>query len=244
MNAETREQEIEARFAATSIGFDAQRLCEICADISLMTGAGVMMMSGEIQRGSLCTTNEVSALIEELQFSLGEGPCLDAFHQDRPVLEPDLAHPERIRWVAFTEEALAAGVRAIFGFPIRVGSVKLGALNLYRDAPGALLPSQHADCVTLADCVARCVIAMQAQASPGQLAQEFEAGSELELDVHQASGMVAAQLNIGVGDALARMRAHAFGHDQSLRSVARAVVRRELRFDDLTGPVLTTTNES
>ena len=92
-----------------------------------MSGAGIMMMSGDIQRGSLCTTNTVSASVEELQFSLGQGPCLDAFRHDQPVFEPDLADPESIRWVAFSEEAPAAGVRAaIFGFPIHVGSVKLG----------------------------------------------------------------------------------------------------------------------
>ncbi len=199
-----------------------------------MSGAGIMMMSGDIQRGSLCTTNKVSALIEELQFSLSEGPCLDAFHEARPVLEPDLINPHDVRWMAFSEAAVEAGVRAIFGFPISVGPVKLGALNLYRDQPGGLTTEQHGDCLILADTVARSVIMMQAHATPGQLAQEFEAGADFELLVHQASGMVAAQLGVSVGQALIRMQAHGFGNDQSLRSVARAVVARELRFD---GPV-------
>jgi len=208
-----------------------------------MSGAGIMMMSGDVQRGSLCTTNTVSALIEELQFSLGEGPCLDAFHHEEPVLEPDLANPDERRWMAFTGPALDAGVRAIFGFPISIGTVKLGALNLYRDAPGALTQQQHSDCLMLADIVCRSVIMMQAHATPGQLAQEFEAGADFELLVHQASGMVAAQLGASVGQALIRMQAHAFGNDTTLRSVARAVVGRNLRFDGPAGPVLISQSE-
>jgi hypothetical protein len=53
------------------------------------------------------------------------------------VAEPDLADPVTRRWLAFTPPALQAGARAVFGFPLRVGTVRLGALNLYRDCPGA-----------------------------------------------------------------------------------------------------------
>lgn len=235
---DARVSEIQGRFTSGANGLDSQRLCDVCAEVAQMSGAGIMMMSGDVQRGSLCTTNKVSARIEELQFSLSEGPCLDAFHDQRPVLEPDLANPQEVRWMAFSGAALDAGVRAIFGFPISVGPVKLGALNLYRDEPGGLTSKQHGDCAILADTVARSVIMMQAHATPGQLAQEFEAGADFELVVHQASGMVAAQLGISVGLALIQMQAHAFGNEQSLRSVARAVVGRELRFDGPADPVL------
>src|SRR5947209_3102202 len=92
-----------------------RKLCEVCSAVTEVTGAGIMLMSGEAARGSLCTTNEVSALIEDLQFALGEGPCVDAYHRGHPVLEPDLAHPDEPRWPAFTAPAVDAGVRAIFG---------------------------------------------------------------------------------------------------------------------------------
>jgi GAF domain-containing protein len=209
-----------------------RRLCEVCAEVTAMTGAGIMLMSGDVPRGSVCTTNAVSALIEQLQYALGEGPCLDAYHQDRPVLEPDLAHPGTTRWVAFTGPAVEAGVRAVFGFPLRVGAARLGALNLYRDRPGRLSDDQHADALVLADVVAQAVLMLQANAPPGKLAEELEAGADLRYVVHQASGMVAAQLEVSVGQALIRLRAHAFGNDRPLPDVADAVVGRALRFDD------------
>ncbi len=196
-----------------------------------MSGAGIMLMSDEVALGSVCTTNEVSALIEDLQFSLGEGPCVDAYRQGRPVLEPDLADPETPRWLAFSPPALAANARAVFGFPLQVGAVRLGALNLYRDRPGPLGDGQHADALVMADVAAQVVLAMQANAPLDAVAEELEARANFHLVEHQASGMVAAQLGVSVGEALVRLRAHAFSHDLPLEEVAEAVVDRRLRFD-------------
>ena len=138
---------------------ETRRVCEISAEVTGMNGAGVMLMSGDVPRGSMCTSNAVSALIEQLQYSLGQGPCIDAYSEDRPVLEPDLARPARPRWLPFAQPVLDAGVRAVFGFPLRVGAVRLGALNLYRD--------QHADALVLADVAAELILMLQAYAPPG-----------------------------------------------------------------------------
>jgi transcriptional regulator with GAF, ATPase, and Fis domain len=190
-----------------------------------------MLMSDDIPMGSVCTSNDVSTLIEELQFTLGEGPCVDAYNERRVVLEPDLADPDTARWLAFTPPALGAGVRAVFGFPLQVGGARLGALNLYRDRPGALSDDQHADALVLADLAARMVLAAQAEAPMDAVGEELEAGSNFHLVEHQASGMVAAQIGISVAEALSRLRAHAFSHDLSVTEVAEAVVDRRLRFD-------------
>lgn len=223
---------LERLAAANAPGGEAKRLCEVCADFTDMTGAGIMLMAGDVPQGSVCTTNEVSALVEQLQYELGEGPCVDAYHQDRPVLEPDLAAPSTPRWLAFTAPAVAAGVRAVFGFPLQVGEIRLGALNLYRDRSGPLTDSQHADALAVADVAAQAVLVLQAGAPPGTLAETLETDGDFHYAVHQASGMVAVQLDISVGQALIRLRAHAFGTDRSLAEVAADVVERRLRFDD------------
>ena len=208
----------------------AARLCEVGAHVIGITGAGVMLMSGEIPRGSLCSTNQVSNLIEELQYTLGEGPCVDAYRHDEVVLEPDLADPATPRWLAFTPPAVEAGARAVFGFPLRVGAVRLGALNLYRDRPGPLSDGQHADALVMADVAARWVLEVQAGAPPGGLARELEVGADFRFVVHNAAGMVAVQLGVSVSEALIHLRAYAFSHDRLLRDVAQDVVDRTLRF--------------
>lgn len=211
---------------------DSARLCDVCASVASMSGASIMLSIGGETQGSVCTSNEVSALIEELQYTLGEGPCVDACNSDQPVLEPDLAAPDVPRWFAFTPPAVEAGVRAIFGFPLQVGAVRLGALNLYSDRPGSLTDEQYADALALAAVCAEALLAMQAEASPGALAGELVKGAGFRFVVHQAAGMVSAQLGITVGEALVRLRAYAFGSERLVTEVAEAVVSRQLRFDD------------
>ena len=210
---------------------ETKRLCHVCAAATETTGAGIMLMSGDVPRGSVCTTDDVSSVIEQLQYDLGEGPCVDAYRLDRPVSEPDLAEPDALRWPAFTGPALDVGARAVFGFPLQVGAVRLGAMNLYRDRIGSLTDEQHADALVMADVAARAVLVMQAHAPAGELAAELEAGADFQYVVHQAAGMVAAQLEVSVGQALVRLRAHAFGNDRPLTQVAEDVVARDLRFD-------------
>ncbi len=228
--ADERRLRILSRLAGGDGVEPTKRLCTVCAEVTAMTGAGIMLMSGDVPRGSICTTDMVSELIEQLQYEVGEGPCVDAYAFDRPVLEPDLLDPVAPRWMAFTGPATQAGARAVFGFPLRVGAVRLGALNLYRDRPGPLGGEQHADALVMADVAAEAVLLLQADAPSGEVAAALEEGSNFQLVVHQAAGMVAAQLDVTVRQAMIRMRAHAFGNSRSLTEVAQAVVARTLRF--------------
>lgn len=209
---------------------DMAPLCEVCAQVVAVTGAGIMLMSNDLPQGSVCSSNATSVRLEELQFTMGEGPCVDAYAHDRPVLEPDLADPATLRWPAFAPAAVDAGARAVFGFPMQVGAVRVGALNLYRDEPGTLSDDQHADALAMAEVAARQVLAMQANAPAGEIAAEMETGGNLRLVVHQASGMVAAQLEVSVAEALIRLRARAFAEQRPLTDLATDVVERRLRF--------------
>lgn len=226
-----RRQRILSRFRDGASDWSTKRLCEVCAEVTEMTGAGIMLMDGSAPRGSICSTDAVSTTVEDVQFELGEGPCIDAFHLEHPVLEPDLVKDGGPRWPGFSPPAITAGVRAIFGFPMQVGATRIGALNLYRDQPGPITDDQHADALVMADVAAQSVLLLQAGAPAGVLAAELEAGGDFKVLVHQATGMVAAQLNVAVGQALVRLRAHAFGNGRGLTDIARDVVERRLRFD-------------
>ena len=96
-------------------GWSPDRLCGACPEIVGVNGAGVMLMSGDIPRGSLCTTDEVSHLIEDLQYTLGEGPCVDAYRRDQVVAEPDWPTGEA-PVAGLHPPALRAGARAVSGF--------------------------------------------------------------------------------------------------------------------------------
>jgi hypothetical protein len=219
--------ELEAKNAG---GLLSSHLCDVTTEIVGVTGAGVMLMSDDIPQGCLCTTNNVSNVIAELQYTLGEGPSIDAYQQDQVVLEPDLAHPTKPRWVAFTPPALEAGVRAVFGFPLRVGSARLGALNLYQDRPDSLSNEQHADALVVAQIVAHWIIDTEASASPETMERLLESGADFHFVVHNAAGMVSVQLGVSITEALIRLRAAAFAENQLVRDLAVDVVARRRRF--------------
>jgi hypothetical protein len=210
------------------------RLCSALQRFTATSGVGIMLIDDEVPRGPLAMTNEVSAFIEELQFTLGEGPCFDAHRLAQPIAVPDLA-ATTARWSAFIPPVLKAGVRAIFGFPLQVGAVRIGAMDLYRDQPGELTDDQHEAALVMADVVVHSVLATQAEASPGELAIELELMARRRHTVDQASGMVAEQLGASPSDALIRLRARAFAEDRLVADLARDVVARRLRFDAATG---------
>jgi DNA-binding GntR family transcriptional regulator len=126
---------------------------------------------------------------------------------------------------------LDAGVRAVFGFPMRSGTVRLGALNLYRDWSGPLTDDQHADALVLAEVAARWVLEAQAGAAPDAVAKGLETGADFHFAVHNAAGMVSVQQSISVTEALIRLRAYAFSHGRLLADVAEDVIAHSLRLE-------------
>lgn len=230
--ASERRQRLVALLSAGDQGpISARQLCENAKAVLGVDGTGVMLMSKDVAYGSLCTTNDVSELIEELQYSLGEGPCIDAYNQAQVIAEPDLADPATVRWAAFAPPALHVGVRAVFAFPLTVDAIRLGALDLYTVRPGELSDEQYRDAVVVAELVASWVLETQARAPAGSVATALNAEADFHLAVHNAAGMLSVQLGVGVPEAMARLRAYAFSHDLPLTEVAAEVVMRRLRIE-------------
>ena len=107
-----------------------------------------------------------------------------------------------------------------------------GVLTLYQDAEGELSEQQHADSLAMADVLTETVLSLQAGAPAGLLAETLEDAVASRSEVHQASGMVSAQLHISVDEALARIRGHAFASNTALAIVAKEIVARRLRLTD------------
>jgi hypothetical protein len=208
-----------------------ERLCDTCVEVLDVAGAGIMLMSDGEHCGTLGVSNRVMTVVEDLQFTLGEGPCIDAYTSEHPILEPDLRDPATNRWPAFSGPAVQAGVRAVFGFPLRTGTANLGALDIYLDHPGDLRPDQLSDAVVMAGVISTTVLSLQSDAAPGQLPELLDATMHHRAIVHQASGMLSAQLDIDAADALVRIRAHAYTSNRPVNDVAHDIVERRLRLD-------------
>jgi len=209
-----------------------KRICDLCVSTLGITGAGIAMVTKEGNRGVVCATDDASARIEELQFSLGEGPCVDAVTTGVPVLIADLLVPNGAtvdRWPVFMEGAVAAGVRAVFAFPLRIGAIIVGALDMYNDQPGELDAVQLPAALMAADAAALALLHIDTDGITG-FADDFVSRGSYQMQVHQATGMVQVQLDVTTEEAFLMLRARAFTLGQSLAEVASDVVHRRLRF--------------
>lgn len=213
--------------ALADAGVVAPGLCHAAVQLLAVSGGSVSLLTEGRYGATLCVSDEVAARLEALYLTLGEGPGLDAHHHGRPVLEVDLAGADPDRWPSFTEYALKAGARAVFAFPLRLGAMRVGVLGLYRTTAGPLSDTGNGDALLLADFATRAVLALASQTETGDLLGPVAFRTE----VHQATGMVAAQTGSGLEDAFARMQAHAYTEGRLINDVAIDVVTGLLRFD-------------
>jgi hypothetical protein len=211
---------------------DAQprRISELCVEMLGVTGAGISMVTTSGNHGVVCATDEVSAKIEDLQLTLGEGPCIDSVRGNSPVLISDLGALGDFsgeRWPAFLEGAGAAGVRAVFAFPLRIGAISVGAMDLYRDLPGHLTDDELPAALMAADAAAHALLHLD---DPPDATGASDFGTIYHPQVHQATGMVQVQLGVSTNEAFVRLRARAFATNRSLVDLAGDVVARRIRF--------------
>jgi GAF domain len=209
----------------------ASSLCLACTDVLGVTGAGLMLVSGGQSLGCVGVSDPVTGVVEQVEYTLGEGPCLAAYRSQTPVFDADLADETVVEWPEFRRGALAAGVRAAFGFPLLVDRICIGALNLYRDRSGALTDEQIGDAVVAARLASRTLLSWQAEAPPGTVAWQLERVPNHRMQVHQATGRISVQAGVSVADALVLLRAYAFARDLPISDVAADVSTGSLRFD-------------
>jgi hypothetical protein len=220
--------------ASRKEGRDRQTMCAAVAEIVGLSGAGIALVSSSGTLTSLCASNDVSTKLIEIEVTIGEGPCLDVCATNNSVDVPDLGSVAGPRWLAYASLAETAGARAVFGFPVRIGAVRLGALSLYRDRAGSLSDVQTSDAYLMASVVSRAILAMQSGAPPEIVAAELEQEATFDFAIHQAAGMVAVQGSMSIGDALSTLRAHAFSTSATTSALARRIVARDAFFDPVT----------
>lgn len=212
------------------------RLCAACLSALPVSGVGAALMTADGPSGIvLAATDERARQLEELQFTLGEGPCVEASGGGWPVLEPDLTAAGTPRWPRFGAAVLAAGVRAVFAFPLRVGAIQVGVLDLYRDTPAPLTTADLTEALAFADAATEVVLHLQDHAGDHGAGSPLTEPMDSRAEVHQATGMISIQLGVSLAEALLRLRAHAYATGQAVSDIAADVVNRRMSFGDETG---------
>ncbi|MCX4093898.1 GAF and ANTAR domain-containing protein [Nocardia sp. alder85J] len=198
-------------------------LCRACVSVLPVARAAIVVHSADGWE-LLCASDEVAARIEAIQATVGDGPAIDAITGGAPVLVPDLTATGFARWPALLDTLDHDAPSAVFAFPLQIGAIRLGVLDLYREAP-QVLSSQDMTSMTL-------VAHLVTMTLLNDAGRDGDPGWELSPDaqtIHQATGMVVAQLGVPAREAYVRLQGHAFAHGLLLGEVAADVVARRLR---------------
>jgi GAF domain-containing protein len=211
----------------------SHNLCDPFLELLSMTGGSITVLGQAEHPSTICTSDGVAARVEELQFDLGEGPHWEALRTGVPVTVADVATDSCARWPVFGPAvATATSARALFSIPVTLGAVTIGVVDLYRIDPGDLGPQELAMARRLAGSVAAPALRTAMRSAGKEEDTALREVPEMRREVHQATGMLLAQLDTTATDAFMRLRAHAFCTGQPVGDVAHAVVTRRLDFRD------------
>jgi hypothetical protein len=214
----------------------ADRLCAACAVLLDVDAAAISLIFDGARTGTLGSSSARARVYDELQFTFGEGPCLDSITRRTPVLAVDLADPHDRRWTAFGPALFAHKIRGVYAVPVVVAGEYVGALDLFRHKPGHLDGEHLSGAILAAELAAVPLLDLldgdlqAAVADPNSNAWvEFNTLSRAE--VSQATGMLVAQLEVEPAEALVRLRAHAYATGRNATDVARDILARRLKLD-------------
>lgn len=211
-------------------------LCSQFVEALPVSGAAVSVFGSSVPETAVCASDDLAARLDELQFDLGEGPRWEAARSRTPVLVPDARTGDFPLWPVFAMQLLETDAHALFVFPLTIGALDIGVVELYRSTPGALTANHRAVASVLATKTAWNLVDQllrinrEAQESSPQPHFPEDPSHLSRREIHQATGMVLVQANTTATDALLLLRAHAFAENRSVRDIASDVVARRLDF--------------
>ncbi len=214
----------------------ADRLCEACVILLDVDEAAISLVFDGANSGTLGSSGAAARVYDELQFTLGEGPCLDSVTRRIPILVVDLADPAEAKWPAYGPAMLAHQIRSVYAIPIVVAGEFVGALDLFRAQPGQLPRENLTGAVAAAELAGIPVLDLM-DADLRAAVDDPNSGAWAELntlsrgEVSEATGMLVAQLEIEPAEALIRLRGHAYATGRSATDVARDILDLRLKFE-------------
>lgn len=199
-------------------------LCRNLTSTLGVMGAAVNLMSDSGSDGVAAASDDRCRDVDELQFTTGEGPCHEAFAARRPVLTPDLRSAAVRGWPGYAPAALSSGVSAVFAFPLHVGGVGFGVLDVYADRAGSLRSEQVTMALTYAQIATEIMLDGALTTAEGDLEPGLSTALDYRAEIYQAQGMVVSDLAVSPAEALTLMRARAFAGDRPLIDLARDIL--------------------
>lgn len=197
----------------------------VCRDVASVLGVddvSFALIGAAGQRHTLCASSERARTLDQWQFTLDEGPCIHAAQTGE--ITSARTSDDTVPWPQLADKARGLGYGVIAGVPLAVAGVRFGALDLQTDSES--LPDETVRrAAVLAERLSPSLLDHVAS-DPGSVGPETDRAT-----VHQATGLVAVQLDVSLEDAIAALRARAWSDDCLLDDLAQGVVRGDIRLD-------------
>jgi GAF domain len=193
-----------------------------------MRSATVTLLSDHGTDALVATSDDTARAAHDLEVVLGEGPAADVAIEGEPVRAVGAAL--RDRWPRYGPVVTELGVQAVIAMPLRLPTIRLGALCAYDREP-ALRDEVAVAADGIADALTYTVLltARDSMPSEGIPALPLFDDSDYQAAVHQATGIVSVHCECAISDAAALLKARAFADGRPVEEIALMVVRGELR---------------
>jgi len=192
------------------------------AELLDVSAAGLLLADPRGELRVVAASSEAARLLELFQLQSDQGPCLDCFRTGHPVAAASISADQR--WPRFAAAAGQAGFSAVQALPMRLRDQVIGALNLFRAAPGPF----DADTVhvgqALADVATIGLLHERSMRRSDTLNEQLQTALNSRVIIEQAKGKLAERLGIDVNQAFTLLRDQARNRNQRLSDLARAVV--------------------
>ena len=198
-------------------------LTDRCVDMLDVAAAGLMLVAPEGDLRVMASSSDAVRLLELFELQAEEGPRLDAYRTASPVVEADLTAAGD-HWPAFSPVAVEAGYRSALALPMRLRGASIGALNLFRTAPGPMRDADVAAAQAFADIATIAILQHRAAVEAQRVNEQLSQALNSRIVIEQAKGMVAERASIEVAEAFDRLRQYARSHNLRLSDVAASVV--------------------
>jgi GAF domain-containing protein len=199
-----------------------------CVQVLDIDAAGVVLLTVKDERLEVvCATTEKAHLLQLLQLTANQGPCVESAHSGQRVSAADLRSDTR--WNEFTPAVLNAGFAAAHAIPLRLRGQVIGTLNLFRRRAGALSKDDQALSQALAEAATAGLLCRRAIDEAETLSAQLGNALTTRVVIEQAKGILAERRESTVDDAFELMRSFARKDRRKLSEVARAIVDGSLR---------------
>jgi GAF domain-containing protein len=171
---------------------------------------------------TVASADALARLLDEQQYELDHGPCLEALSTGQLVQTDDLT--EESRWPGYPALAVAHGIRTIHSSPLVVNGQSIGALNMYAAAPHAFDSDARAAIHQLTALAAATITAAMRHYDEATLTDHLRAALSSRSVIDQAMGIVIGMQHCTASEAFDVLRTVSQNRNIPLRQVAAELV--------------------